>query len=284
MDEQRTDEWFAARLGKVTASRVADLMATTKSGYAASRENLMAQLIVEQLTGQKQESYSNASMQWGTEQEPFARAAYEIATGTMVDECGFVPHPTIDGSGASPDGLVGHDGLVEIKCPNTAGMIEALLTQTVPGKYNIQMQMQMACTSRQWCDYVVFDPRMPAKAQLFIKRVPRDPAFIQKMEAEIIKFLAELDGKVNQLKKQYDVKFAAREYSTSDGARKTYWSQHGSMWIDDNGSITIKMDSIPVGETWKGYLKAFPSKPREQQQQKTHYEGLPSDDFDDTPF
>ena len=203
MDEQRTDEWFAARLGKVTASRVADLMATTKSGYAASRDNLMAQLIVERLTGQKQESYSNASMQWGTEQEPFARAAYEIATGTMVDECGFVTHPTIDGSGASPDGLVGHDGLVEIKCPNTAGMIEALLTQTVPGKYNIQMQMQMACTSRQWCDYVVFDPRMPAKAQLFIKRVPRDPAFIQKMEAEIIKFLAELDGKVNQLKEMF---------------------------------------------------------------------------------
>ena len=203
MDEQRTDEWFAARLGKVTASRVADLMETTKSGYAASRDNLMAQLIVERLTGQKQESYSNASMQWGTEQEPFARAAYEIATGTMVDECGFVPHPTIDGSGASPDGLVGHDGLVEIKCPNTAGMIEALLTQTVPGKYNIQMQMQMACTSRQWCDYVVFDPRMPAKAQLFIKRVPRDPAFIQKMEAEIIKFLAELDGKVNQLKEMF---------------------------------------------------------------------------------
>lgn len=202
-DEQRTDEWFAARLGKVTASRVADLMATTKSGYAASRDNLMAQLIVERLTGQKQESYSNASMQWGTEQEPFARAAYEIATGTMVDECGFVPHPTINGSGASPDGLVGHDGLVEIKCPNTAGMIEALLTQTVPGKYNIQMQMQMACTSRQWCDYVVFDPRMPAKAQLFIKRVPRDPAFIQKMEAEIIKFLAELDGKVNQLKEMF---------------------------------------------------------------------------------
>lgn len=203
MDEQRTNEWFAARLGKVTASRVADLMATTKSGYAASRDNLMAQLIVERLTGQKQESYSNASMQWGTEQEPFARAAYEIATGTMVDECGFVPHPTINGSGASPDGLVGHDGLVEIKCPNTAGMIEALLTQTVPGKYNIQMQMQMACTSRQWCDYVVFDPRMPAKAQLFIKRVPRDPAFIQKMEAEIIKFLAELDGKVNQLKEMF---------------------------------------------------------------------------------
>jgi putative phage-type endonuclease len=200
---QGSDEWHQNRLGRVTASRVADLMATTKSGYAASRENLMAQLIVEQLTGQKQESYSNAAMQWGTEQEPFARAAYEIATGTMVDECGFIPHPTIEGCGASPDGLVVDDGLVEIKCPNTAGMIETLLTQAVPGKYNTQMQMQMACTGRQWCDYVVYDPRMPLKAQLFIKRVPRDPVFIQKMEAEIVKFLAELNGKVNQLKELF---------------------------------------------------------------------------------
>lgn len=203
MDEQRTDEWFAARLGKVTASRVADLMATTKTGYAASRDNLMAQLVIERLTNHQQESYTNASMQWGTEQEPFARAAYEIATGQMVDECGFVPHPTIADAGASPDGLVGADGLVEIKCPNTAGMIDALLTQTVPGKYNTQMQMQMACTGRAWCDYVVFDPRMPAKAQLFIKRVPRDPDFIKKMEAEIVKFLGELDAKVNQLKEMF---------------------------------------------------------------------------------
>jgi putative phage-type endonuclease len=203
MDEQRTDEWFAARLGKVTASRVADLMATTKSGYAASRDNLMALLVVERLTGQQQDGYTSASMQWGTEQEPFARAAYEIATGQIVDECGFVPHPTIANAGASPDGLVGTDGLVEIKCPNTAGMIDALLTQTVPGKYNAQMQMQMACTGRAWCDYAVFDPRMPAKAQLFIKRVPRDPVFIQKMEAEIVKFLGELDAKVNQLKELF---------------------------------------------------------------------------------
>lgn len=203
MDEQRTDEWFAARLGKVTASRVADLMATTKTGYAASRDNLMAQLVIERLTNHQQESYTNASMQWGTEQEPFARAAYEIATGQMVDECGFVPHPTIADAGASPDGLVGAEGLVEIKCPNTAGMIDALLTQTVPGKYNTQMQMQMACTGRAWCDYVVFDPRMPAKAQLFIKRVPRDPDFIKKMETEIVKFLGELDAKVNQLKEMF---------------------------------------------------------------------------------
>lgn len=203
-DEQRTDEWFAARLGKVTASRVADLLAKTKAGeYAASRENLMAQLVIERLTGTQQESYSSAAMNWGTEQEPFARAAYEMATGNLVEECGFVPHPVIDNAGASPDGLVGSDGLVEIKCPNSATMIETLLNKTVPGKYKTQMQMQMACTDRAWCDYVVFDPRMPPKAQLFIQRVPRDPEFIQKMETEIVKFLGELDAKVNKLKELF---------------------------------------------------------------------------------
>lgn len=201
MDEQRTAEWFAARLGKVTASRVADVIAKTKSGeYTAGRDNLMAQLAIERLTGQAQESYSNSYMQWGTEQEPFARAAYEIATGQMVEECGFVPHPMIENAGASPDGLVGDDGLVEIKCPNTATMIETLLTQKVPSKYITQMQMQMACTGRLWCDFVSFDPRLPAKAQLWVKRVPRDPEFILKMEVEIVKFLAELDGKANKLK------------------------------------------------------------------------------------
>lgn len=200
MDEQRTDAWFAARLGKVTASRVADLMATTKSGYSASRDNLMAQLIVERLTGSATETYSSPSMQWGNEQEPFARAAYEIATGQMVEECGFVPHPTIENAGASPDGLIGTDGLVEIKCPNTATMIDTLLTQKVPGKYITQMQMQMACTNRLWCDFVSFDPRLPAKAQLWIKRVYRDPEFIEKMEQEIIKFLDELNVKATKLK------------------------------------------------------------------------------------
>jgi putative phage-type endonuclease len=199
--EQRTDEWFAARLGKVTASKVADVMARTKSGYSASRENYMAQLVVEQITGTRQESFSNSAMQWGTDQEPFARGAYEATSGNMVEEVGFMNHPTITMAGASPDGLIGDDGCVEIKCPNTATMIETLLTGAVPQKYFTQMQMQMACAGRAWCDYVVFDPRMPAKAQLFIKRVPRDDVFIADMEAEIIKFLAETAVKVDQLKK-----------------------------------------------------------------------------------
>ena len=206
--EQRTEEWFTARLGKVTASRVADVIAKTKTGYSASRENYMAQLVVERLTQTKAESYTNAAMQWGTDQEPFARAAYEAAQGVMVEEVGFVPHPSIEWAGASPDGLVGGEGegLVEIKCPNTLTMIETLLSQKVPGKYFTQMQFQLACTGRKWCDYVVFDPRMPAKAQLFVKRVDRDDTFIAEIEAEIVKFLAEVQSQVNQLNQYIESK------------------------------------------------------------------------------
>jgi len=197
--EQRSNEWFALRLGKVTASRVADLMAKTKTGYSATRENYMAQLVVERISNSQAESFTNAAMQWGTDQEPYARAEYEATQGAMVEECGFVSHPTIEMAGAAADGLVGDDGLIEIKCPNTATMIDVLLTGTVASKYNTQMQFQMACTGRQWCDYVVFDPRMPAKAQMFIKRVARDEAFIAEMEAEVTKFLGEVAEKVAKI-------------------------------------------------------------------------------------
>jgi putative phage-type endonuclease len=196
---QGSNDWFQIRMGKVTASRVADVIAKTKTGYSTSRDNYMAQLVVERLTFTKQESYTNAAMQWGTDTEPFARAAYEATQGVMVEEVGFVRHPTIEWAGASPDGLVGDDGCIEIKCPNTLTMIETLLSQKVPGKYFTQMQFQLACTGRKWCDYVVFDPRMPAKAQLFVKRVDRDDAYIAEIEAEIVKFLAEVDSQVNQL-------------------------------------------------------------------------------------
>ena len=188
--QQGTDEWFAARLGKVTASKAADVM--TKKGSAA-RANLSAQLVLERLTNTKGESFSSAAMQWGVDQEPFARAAYEAHSGVWVDTVGFVQHPTIERAGASPDGLVGHDGLVEIKCPNTATMIETLLTGKVPSNYATQMQMQMACTGRAWCDYAVFDSRMPVKAQLFVKRVQRDQKFIDDLNKEIIAFLSEVE-------------------------------------------------------------------------------------------
>jgi putative phage-type endonuclease len=197
--EQRSPEWFAARLGKVTASKVADVIAKTKTGYSASRENYMAQLVCERMTGVQGESYSNAAMQWGTDQEPLARAAYEAAQDVLVDETGFVIHPRISEAGASPDGLVGHDGLIEIKCPNTSTHIDTILSDTVPGKYFTQMQWQMACTERKWCDFVSFDPRMPDGLQLYIKRVEYRPDYVEMLEAEVTAFLAELEMKILKL-------------------------------------------------------------------------------------
>lgn len=203
MMEQRSPEWFSARLGKVTASRVADLMATTKSGYSTSRANYMAELICERLTGEQAERFSNAAMAWGTETEPQARAAYSFLTDADVEETGFVLHPTVSDFGASPDGLVGSDGLVEIKCPNTATHIETLLSETIPQKYITQMQVQMACTGRAWCDFVSFDPRLPADLQLWVRRVDRDEDAIKNIEAETVKFLGELAAKVEALRSRY---------------------------------------------------------------------------------
>ena len=205
MMDQGSEEWFTIRIGKVTASRVADVIAKTKTGYSATRDNYMAQLVCERLTGQKGESFTNAAMQHGTDTEPLARAAYEALKDVLVDEVGFVSHPTIEMAGASPDGMVGEDGLIEIKCPNTATHIDTLLSQTVPGKYNTQMQFQMACTGRQWCDFVSFDNRLPEELQLFVMRVPRDEVFIRLIEAEIVQFLAELDDKINKLMKVKNV-------------------------------------------------------------------------------
>jgi len=205
MMDQGSESWFQIRIGKVTASRVADVIAKTKTGYSASRDNYMAQLICERLTGLKGESFTNAAMQHGTDTEPLARAAYEALQDVLVDEVGFVPHPTIEMAGASPDGLVGDDGLLEIKCPNTATHIETLISKVVPSKYNTQMQFQMACTGRKWCDFVSFDNRLPEMFQLFVTRVPRDEVFIRLIESEIVQFIAELDDKINKLMKVRNV-------------------------------------------------------------------------------
>jgi len=199
MIEQGSPEWFAQRLGKVTASRVADVIAKTKTGYSTSRDNYMAQLVCERMTNIVAESFTNSAMQWGTETEPLARAAYEAHADVLVDEVAMITHPTIEAAGASPDGLVGDEGLLEIKCPNSSTHIDTLLTQTVLGKYYAQMQWQMACTGRKWCDFVSFDPRMSDGLQLFVKRVPRDDAYIQMLEKEVVQFLTELDGKIKKL-------------------------------------------------------------------------------------
>lgn len=201
--DQRSEEWFAARLGRVTASRVADVVARTKTGYGASRANYLAELVAERLTGVKAEGFTNAAIQWGTDQEPDARLAYEFRTDAAIEEVGFVPHPTIDMSGASPDALVGEDGLAEIKCPNTSTHIETLLTGVIPSRYETQMLWQMACTGRAWCDFASFDPRLPEEMRLFVKRFPRDDARIAELEDEVRTFLFELDTTVRRLVKLY---------------------------------------------------------------------------------
>ena len=199
--EQGTDEWFAIRCGKVTASRVADVIATTKSGYSASRANYEAQLICEILTGKPAESFTNAAMQWGTETEPLARAQYELKTGNMVNQIGFMVHPIIEQAGASPDGLIGEDGCIEIKCPNTSTHLDTLLSQKVPSKYITQMTWQMVCTGRKWCDFVSYDPRLPENLQLYIERIELDEEYGKKLESEVKGFLEEVNEKVEKLRK-----------------------------------------------------------------------------------
>jgi putative phage-type endonuclease len=201
MIEQGTDAWKAQRLGKVTASRVADVAAKTKTGYSTSRANYAAELVCERLTGAAAEHYTNAAMAWGVEKEPEAKAAYELMRDVDVIAAGFVDHPKIPMTGASPDGYVGDVGLIEIKCPISATHIETLLSGKIPDKYVVQMLWQMACTDRQWCDYVSYDPRLPAHLQLFIKRVHRDEKRMGELEQEVKSFLAEVDETITKLGK-----------------------------------------------------------------------------------
>jgi putative phage-type endonuclease len=209
MHDQRTDGWLSERAGKVTASCIYKVMAKTKAGYGADRANYAAQLIAERLTGFPAENFTNAAMVWGIETEAQARAMYELHTGHTVDETGFHPHPSIAMSGASPDGLIGNLGLVEIKCPNTATHIATLRSAGIDRKYQLQMQWQMACTERQWCDFASFDPRLPPELQLHFERVQRDDALIEEIEGEVRKFLAEVDETVADLRARYMEKEAA---------------------------------------------------------------------------
>lgn len=189
-----------ARCGKVTASKITDIMAKLKSGKpAAGRTTYMGQLIAERLTGVKSDGFSNAAMQWGTETEPQAIAAYAYLREVDVERIAFMDHPTIEFAGMSPDGLVGEDGLLEIKCPNTATHIDFLISKAIPKKYQDQMQWQMACSGRKWCDYMSFDPRMPEHLNKLIIRVDRDDKYIQEMEIEVIKFNSEIDEKLKTL-------------------------------------------------------------------------------------
>ena len=196
--EQRSEEWFQARLGKVTASRVADVLAKIKSGESASRRNYKIQLVSERLTGERQETYVNQAMQDGIDREQFARDRYVQQFGE-VEEVGFSQHPTLE-AGASPDGLIGTDGIIEIKCPMGSTHTETLITQEVPSKYVPQIQFQLLVTGRKWCDFVSYNPMFPENLQVFVRRVFANKEYQQELEDEVKQFLNEVDDVINKLK------------------------------------------------------------------------------------
>lgn len=202
---QGTDDWKLQRAGKVTASRVGEVMVRTKTGaYGAGRKNYMADLVIERLTGlPKPKGFESPEMRWGTEQEPFAKNAYAFRTGVDILPAGFVDHPKIKMTGASPDGYIDDNGLVEFKCPNTATHLETLLGAEIDRAYMLQMQWQMECTGRTFCDWVSFDPRLPETMSLFIRRVRRDDKLIAEIKSEVGSFLQELDDTVARLKERY---------------------------------------------------------------------------------
>lgn len=195
--------WATARLGHVTASRVSDVVAKTKSGWGASRANYAAELVAERLTNTPAERFTNAAMQWGVETEATARAAYEFRNDVTCGAAGFVKHFAIEWAGASPDGFVGDNGLVEFKCPNTATHIDTLLSGAIPEKYRLQMQWQMACADKAWCDFVSFDPRLPEEMRLFQRRLEHDAETVAMLEREVKAFLGEIDDTLKQLRQQY---------------------------------------------------------------------------------
>lgn len=198
--EQRSPEWDALHVGKVTASRLADMTATIKKGEAADRRKYREELVAETLTGIPCDSrFNTKEMLWGIANEKFARAAYEMHIGALVQSCGFAIHEKITRFGASPDGLVGDDGLVELKCPNTTTHLGYILAGVVPEEYQPQMLAQMACTGRAWCDFVSFDPRLPAHLQLFVVRFYRDEERIAEIEQKVMIFLAEVDAVLAKL-------------------------------------------------------------------------------------
>lgn len=199
--EQGTELWHQARRGHITASNVTDVMAKGKDGKESStRRKYLMRIVAERESNQAQESsFTSAALEWGKETETFARIAYEVSRETFVETTGFWLHPTIQWLGASPDGLVANDGLVEIKCPNTTTHLEYILAGKAPAEYMKQMQCQLWVTGRAWCDFISFDPRVRKSKQLFVVRVERDEKVIAEMEQAVIQFLDEVQSVINQL-------------------------------------------------------------------------------------
>ena len=206
---QGSEAWHALRCGKATASRIADIVRRTKSGESASRARYLGEIVAERMTGAQANGFKSADMQWGNDTEPQARAAYAFYYDADLTPVPFVDHPAIPMAGASPDSFVGSDGLLEIKCPASHTHIATLLGAPIDPDYLVQMQWQMACTGRAWCDWASFDPRMPEDMRLFVKRVERDQERIDELETAVRKFLAEVEETVAKLSKLYRQQEAA---------------------------------------------------------------------------
>ena len=196
---QGTDAWLLSRAGHATASRASDILAKIKVGEAATRRKYRIQLCTERLTGNVVQGYKNSAMEWGTLTEPAARLAYEAATGDFVQEVGFIKHLEIAFCGASPDGLIDDEGMVEIKCPESNTHLEWLEQNRVPPEHVPQIQFQLWVTGRKWNDFVSFDPRFPKHLQLLIVRAHRDNAYIEALEGEVKQFLSECNALYNRL-------------------------------------------------------------------------------------
>ena len=198
MIEQGSPEWFQKRYGNASASRIKDIIAKTKSGYSASRDNYLTELVLERF-GVFKEPFTTKSIEWGLEQEPFARARHEAEQNIFVEQCGYILHPTIAKSGASPDGLIGNEGVLEIKCPDTKTHFEYLIAEKVPAAYIPQMTWQIICTGRKWADFVSYDSRAPQGLDYFYIRYTPEEGYMLQLEEEVKTFLKEVDEKFIQL-------------------------------------------------------------------------------------
>ncbi|EJF82923.1 lambda exonuclease family protein [Candidatus Bartonella washoeensis] len=201
--EQRTAEWFQARLGKVTASNVYNVLNKTAKGLPTSKyEDYKMKLITERLTGEISQSYTTPAMQWGIEHEEDALKEYEFIYDTNVTRCGFVQHPKMEMAGASPDGLIGEDGLIEVKCPQSTSHLRFFMYDEIKPEYIAQMQFQMACTGRKWCHFMSYNPQFVGRStglRMKIKRIFRDEKHIEEINKAVESFLAEIEQDMKQI-------------------------------------------------------------------------------------
>ena len=200
---QGSDEWFAVRMGKITASKLGDLMRVTKYGESTYKTRLRMELAIERLTGKSaSDNFMNRAMQDGVEREPDARKLFEAITGKDVALCGSFDHPDIVNTSASPDGLIrGEDAVLELKCPTHITHAKNLLSEKMPKNYEYQVQWQIACTESEYAYFASYHPDFPKELRLKWVKVLRDNIMILEIEDEVRKFDVEVEELINQLKK-----------------------------------------------------------------------------------